>query len=125
MITAKEWLTEAEADLVAAVAVAEKGVYARACFHCQQAVEKALKALLIHKKNSFPKTHSLIELAEKAGVLDKLKESVKDIDSDYVIARYGDAAGRPPLEIYDAQEFEKRLADARNALGMICAWMKN
>ena len=125
MITAEKWFKEAEADLVSAVAVAEKGVYSQGCFHCQQAVEKALKALLLHKKNAFPKTHSLIELSEKAGVLDKLKEIIADVDTDYVLSRYGDAVGRTPLEIHDENAFQKRLADSRKALEMILAWMKS
>jgi len=29
------------------------------CFHCQQAVEKYLKAYLVHNEISFPHTHNL------------------------------------------------------------------
>ena len=34
------------------------------CFHCQQAVEKYLKAFLIFNKRNFRKTHDLDELKE-------------------------------------------------------------
>ena len=60
------WLKEAEIELEAAENLGQAGFYAQACFHCQQSVEKALKALLLFKKNSHPKTHSLRELASHA-----------------------------------------------------------
>jgi HEPN domain-containing protein len=34
------------------------------CFHAQQAVEKALKAVLLYQKKDFPLTHDLEELAD-------------------------------------------------------------
>ena len=48
------------------------------CFTLQQAVEKALKALLISRSVDFPKTHAiarLLTLAEQAGVV--IPENVK------------------------------------------------
>ena len=33
-----------------------------ACFHCQQAVEKAIKALLVYHQRDFGKTHDIAEL---------------------------------------------------------------
>lgn len=42
------------------------------CFHCQQAVEKYLKALLIHKKTvSIPKTHNIDLLLNLCTKFDK------------------------------------------------------
>ena len=32
------------------------------CFHCQQCVEKSLKAFLVYNETDFPKTHDLIFL---------------------------------------------------------------
>jgi HEPN domain-containing protein len=34
------------------------------CFHCQQTVEKALKAILAYYENDIPKTHNIRTLAE-------------------------------------------------------------
>lgn len=124
-MNAEEWLKEAEADLISAEAIAQKKVYSGGCFHCQQAVEKALKALLVYKKNDFPKTHSLTELAEKANVFEEIKNLIADVEQDYVTARYGDAARRPPLEIYDKVKFDKRYADAKKILELIRKWMQN
>ncbi|MBI4827771.1 MAG: HEPN domain-containing protein [Nitrospinae bacterium] len=36
------------------------------CFHAQQAAEKALKSVLLHKGSSFPLTHDIEELLEIA-----------------------------------------------------------
>ncbi|HYA26679.1 MAG TPA: HEPN domain-containing protein [Thermodesulfovibrionales bacterium] len=49
----------------------EEILHEQICFHAQQAVEKALKAVLLFKKVDFPLTHDLDELldiAEKAGI---------------------------------------------------------
>ena len=35
-----------------------------AAFHCQQAVEKLLKAYLVHRAHAFERTHDLVELLE-------------------------------------------------------------
>ncbi|MFH1200652.1 MAG: HEPN domain-containing protein [Candidatus Micrarchaeota archaeon] len=67
MVNAGEWLDEAQDDLKAAENLGKARLYAAACFHCQQAAEKALKALLISRKNQLAKSHSLRELADRAG----------------------------------------------------------
>lgn len=59
------WLSRVELDLRAAEV--DLGVnpplVADAAFHCQQAVEKALKALLTHHDHLFRTTHDIGELA--------------------------------------------------------------
>jgi len=60
------WLTHAEADrrsasLCLAAAPPLPGV---AAFHCQQAIEKSLKALLVLVSAPVRKTHSLVELGD-------------------------------------------------------------
>jgi HEPN domain-containing protein len=59
------WLTRARQDIRAAHVDldAEPPLLADAAFHCQQAVEKALKALLSHYDHAFRKTHDIGELA--------------------------------------------------------------
>lgn len=62
----KEWLQKAEQDLFAARILLEHvpPVLEPACFHCQQAVEKALKAFLVWKSISFEEVHSLTYLLD-------------------------------------------------------------
>lgn len=50
----------------AAVLASHGGLEAIACFHCQQAAEKALKALLSHLDRDYPPTHDLIRLLQLA-----------------------------------------------------------
>jgi HEPN domain-containing protein len=61
----REWLTKAMLDLKAARTISENvpQYLDGAAFHCQQAVEKAIKALLTLHDQRFGKTHDLELLA--------------------------------------------------------------
>ena len=71
----REWIEKGEADLeVAGRMAAEAGANVRireiVGFHCQQAAEKYLKALLTGYQIEFPKTHdiqALVQLVKAAG----------------------------------------------------------
>lgn len=64
----EEWLRHAQSDLnLAQLARSRPDVLAeQICFHAQQAAEKALKAVLLHRGVSFPLTHDIEELLELA-----------------------------------------------------------
>jgi len=89
-----EWLKRARSNLERARAgkVSEEILYEDLCFDAQQAVEKALKALLVKLNKPFPKTHSigmLLKLVEEAGV--KIPEDINrsKVLTDYAVdARY-------------------------------------
>ncbi|MBW7917682.1 MAG: HEPN domain-containing protein [Anaerolineae bacterium] len=53
--------------------------YDAVCFHCEQAVEKYMKAYLLKKGVDFPKTHNLIELHELCLPLDGSFEIQRDL----------------------------------------------
>ena len=57
------WLRKAASDLRTIEAAIGVGAFDTACFHAQQAAEKALKAYLIHCEVEFPFTHNLTKLA--------------------------------------------------------------
>lgn len=61
------WLSRARQDLRAAqvLLAADPPLLGDAAFHCQQCVEKALKALLTHHEHPFPKTHDIGQLATR------------------------------------------------------------
>lgn len=85
---------------MADLAVSQKPEYTDAiCFHCQQAAEKYLKALLIFKKIEFKRTHSLTYLldliSEKIAISDKLYSYVEKLDSFAVEIRYPDDMYEP------------------------------
>ena len=60
------WVRKAEEDWQAASELAARSPPLRdaACFHCQQAAEKYLKALLQEKGVAVPRTHNLKDLIE-------------------------------------------------------------
>ncbi len=82
------WIVRAESNLH----LAQKGdiegvVYEDLCFEAQQAAEKAIKAVLIHFGDEFPKVHSfnvLLERLQKYIVLPAHIEDVLEL-SDYAI----------------------------------------
>ena len=70
--TIPSWLKKAENDLIAArqILLLEEAPTDAVCFHAQQVVEKALKALLTQRGVEFPKTHNLLVLLELLGDID-------------------------------------------------------
>ena len=58
------WLRLAQADLASAELLLTPRTVANSLFHSQQAVEKALKAVLVWHQRPFPKTHNLAVLRE-------------------------------------------------------------
>jgi HEPN domain-containing protein len=76
----KAWLHKAALDLRAAGhdLTASPPLFADAVFHCQQAVEKGLKAFLMWHNIPFRKTHSLEELGEQCLDLDQTLKSLID-----------------------------------------------
>ena len=60
-----DWIRYARADLALARApLPEGGLYELLCFHAQQAAEKSVKAVLVHRGVEFPKTHILESLVD-------------------------------------------------------------
>ena len=66
----RAWLDRARRDLRAARLLIAGDANAEALFHCQQAVEKALKAFLTFHEKTFRKTHDLGELSPECLALD-------------------------------------------------------
>ena len=65
----EEWLVHAKGDLkLARVGKESKDVLPQQiCFHAQQAVEKAFKAVLLFSRVEFPLTHDIEELIDISG----------------------------------------------------------
>ncbi|MCS7235148.1 MAG: HEPN domain-containing protein [Armatimonadota bacterium] len=108
-----DWMREAEAELAAARTLYEAGHWAWCCFTCQQAAERALKAVCEHLRT--PQTgHNLNLLlqavADHVPIPDVVREGCARLNRHYVPTRYPNAFDRGvPAE----QFFE---ADARQAL---------
>jgi HEPN domain-containing protein len=63
----KSWMDKAENDLLSAQRLLEiePMILDNACFHCQQAIEKYLKAFLIYQGVDVERTHNIIYLLSK------------------------------------------------------------
>ncbi|MEK6767111.1 MAG: HEPN domain-containing protein [Planctomycetota bacterium] len=102
----ESWLQYANSDLeLARVSKPQNVLFETLCFHAQQAAEKAIKALLIAKEITFPKTHSIRMLLDLLPPEVKQPPEVQEsaILTDYaVISRYpGD------LEAIDEEEYQR------------------
>jgi HEPN domain-containing protein len=91
---AKEWLTKADEDYRVAdrELAAEPPAFAAVCFHAQQAVEKAMKTLLVDFGVDFPRTHDLKFLLDlikgKTPVFNNLEEALVNLSVSAVEVRY-------------------------------------
>jgi HEPN domain-containing protein len=97
LLRAKEDLDNAEHDLIAIPPFVRD-----ALFHCQQVVEKAMKAFLTWHDRAFRKTHNLEELGELCIRIDgTLASAVEDVTplTEYAARfRYPGAPWEPTLQ---------------------------
>lgn len=95
--------------------------YQITAFFCQQAVEKALKALFLYeKKGEVPQSHSLIYLATNTSVPKGFYSFLKELTPKFVDTRYPDASVDLPSRIYD-EENTKRIVDKSSE---VLEWIK-
>jgi HEPN domain-containing protein len=96
------WWEQAKRDLKIAEHNHASGDYEACVFFCEQAAQKALKALLMHTtEKPLPKIHNLVELGRLVGVDDEMSIFLGQLTPHYMIARYPDAAGAVTTELYD------------------------
>lgn len=117
------WLGYAEADIKTAGHAAEAGDYYAAGFWAQQAVEKGLKALILHKGAEFKKIHDLEALAKKINASGAIIDKCKRISPAYTIARYPDAASKPAKSV-TKEEAEELVNLAKEVLEWAKSQMK-
>ena len=122
---AKAWLRKAESDLLSADnnLSAAQIPFDVVCYHCQQATEKHLKALLVFlDAQPPPRTHDLIALLEqihiylKLPIPDRVKNSCVILNPYAVEIRYPDDGLNLTLE--DSKE-------ARQSAEIACTWVRN
>ncbi len=103
-----KWIKKAEGDLLTVERELsfEDPVTQTICFHCQQAVEKYLKAFLIHHQIYFTRTHKIMELLESCATVDSsFRDELQSADNltDYAEEiRYPDVWLEPTTK--DAKE---------------------
>lgn len=103
------WIKQAEEDYKSAILNFKSKVFYVAAFLCQQAVEKALKAVYIYQNNKLaPKIHDLTELCRQTKAPEEIILIASKITSAYIFSRYPGAAPEIPSRFYDstlAQEY--------------------
>lgn len=110
----REWLKRAGDDLRWAIHSFGGGFLPQACFACQQAAEKALKAYLLVLDLPLRRTHSLTALVEEIRAVDPdagvFRDSATVLDVYYAPTRYADV----PAELdYTAQRVEDAIERAQ------------
>ncbi len=96
-----EWLKLSKIDLDSAIKLLEDASLTQSsAFHCQQSIEKSLKALLENQTDTFVKTHDLRRLCglvEEAGIKLNVDDDVLDeINAVYIESRYPSDLGLIP-----------------------------
>ena len=111
----KKWMLYAVHDLDTAkiINLHLKDYKETICYHCQQAVEKALKAYLIYLEIDFKKSHSLEYLLNLIGLKDEFSdewyEMASKLENYAVEIRYPDVAVFPSdEEIINAIEIAEK-----------------
>ncbi len=89
-----KWIEKAEQDIIAAQTLFDIRPFILdvVCFHCQQAVEKLLKAFLFSKGQEIEKTHDIVFLQEQCSNIDMDFSDIdfKNLNTYAVDARYPD-----------------------------------
>jgi len=98
--------------------------YFASAFFSQQAAEKALKALALEKLRQPLKSHNLIELAKLLTVPHEIMRCLIELNPDFIISRYPDAANGLPYEQYDLKKAKQKIGYAENVLRWVKKWMK-
>ena len=127
----KEWLAFAHTDYESARYLNGAPFYPRPfnviCYHCQQAAEKAVKALIVYfgSQGGMPKVHDISFLLNQ---IKHIVQEKKGIEVEYSLlltadslSKYG-VAPRYPNEIeVDERQVQKALADSEAILNWVDA----
>ena len=103
----KEWIGKAEGDFDVAQLVLRAKLrpnYDAVCFHCQQCVEKLLKAVLLHQDTKPPRVHDLVVLSDLVRTLVPawvpLEKELRFLTQGAILFRYPtESATREKAEI--------------------------
>jgi len=116
---AEWWVRAGERDLAVAVDLERPRYHEGAAFHCQQAAGRLLKALLVRKARTLPRTHSCVELLETIARFGltapgPLVTAARRLDRHYVDSRYPNGVGGAPDRFYDATITAEAIRDAQD-----------
>jgi HEPN domain-containing protein len=115
------WLRQAHSDLAMAAYASQGGFHAQACYHCSQAAEKALKALLLALDQEPERTHSIERLLSALELLGietaPLRQlPLKPLQRMITASRYPDG-DEAPVDLFDERDGALALEVARAVVG--------
>lgn len=111
------WLVQAEHDLEAAEYNLGGGFLDQCLVCCQQATEKALKALYIARhRQAPPRSHDIERLARMVGLEQALPPELTGLTEWYMEARYPDMADAPAYQKVTSDIAEAALRETRTFL---------
>lgn len=112
----ESWLNKAEHDLLSAQRLLEiePMILDNACFHCQQAIEKCLKAFLVYHGRDIERTHNIIFLLSECANFDPVFAAVDpmNINAYAVQGRYPDSNLIPTID--EAKSYYRLVLQVRN-----------
>jgi HEPN domain-containing protein len=106
MSAVEQWIEQSRYDLDTARSLLSSGRYLYVLFCCQQAAEKALKALIAKRSGEHPpRIHQLTRLAETAGLdlAAERAEFFRELSSYYIQSRYPEEIASFAAGISEAQ----------------------
>lgn len=120
MQRARDWFREAQAELDAARDLYKGGHWSWCCFTCQQAAEKAVKAICEHLRTpQFSHNLNLLLQAVEAhtAVFDHLRRACARLNRYYIPTRYPNAFDRgAPAEQFFEEDARQALEDAEEVI---------
>ena len=117
----RRWFDQSSADFETASVLLKGKRYYASAFFGQQAAEKSLNALHIQRKRKPALTHDLIGFCRTLRAPAKVLHAARQLNADYVVARYPDAANGIPAEVYD----RKIAVDHLRYAETIMKWVKS
>ena len=106
MTVPEQWHEQSRVDIDAARVMFDTGRFVFVPYFCQQAIETALKAIIVEQTGKLPpRVHNLIQLAEKAGIHadEKRQDLLRSLTEYYVDSRYPGVQPTPESGLARAQ----------------------
>jgi len=113
-------MEQARGELKAARDLYATSNHAWCCFACQQAAEKALKAILEHYGSPTP-GHNLLALASEASKFTKIPRKIESacrrLNRHYIPTRYPNAfPSGAPIHMFNEEDAREALKDAEEVV---------
>lgn len=111
----ESWLKKSDHDFDTAIYNLQGKRLDAAAFYCQQAVEKALKALYIQEYRELVRTHDLVFMGKKLKIPEDLLKICDEVNPFYVETRYPDV-----YEEYTERDVSEAVMKAKRVI----EWVK-